>query len=318
MTATKIRNKLWLLGYRPVAICNGLKFPIDLEWTERARRNPPALITEGYNWRHDGTGILCDGLQAIDIDLNNEDHVIEIAHWCLENLGDAPIRYRIDSPRILLLYQAAEGSPPKSKIWNQTDKKGVEVLGHGNQFFADGRHPDGALLKWMGEDLGPDNWARDELAAITLLQVEQLLDFSKQFVGDTSKKSHRLEPVVFEATMDAEEDIENVRRTLEAIPNLHCDYDWWLVIGMASWRATGGSGEGYELWRAWSSQNHVHRDQDTEKVWRSFIRNPPTRVNFATLVYQAKQFDPNFIPRSPLKQFDRDLLNRYKRKPASW
>ncbi len=67
----QLRETLWQNGYRAVAIPIGKKFPVDIAWTEKARENPPKVLSE-YNPAKPGTGILCDGLRAIDIDIDDE------------------------------------------------------------------------------------------------------------------------------------------------------------------------------------------------------------------------------------------------------
>lgn len=314
---SELRRRLYENGYRTVAIKNGLKFPTDIAWTDRARRDPPAVISERFDLGWSGTGILCDGLRPIDIDLSNPDHIEQVMFWCLDNLGRAPIRYRDDAPRMLLVYRAEDGEPHKSKQWNGDLKIGVEVLGHGNQFFAYGVHPSGCKLQWM-DGVGPHTMPRDQLTAISEHQVGQLLDFVKPFVGEAAKKNHQLEPLQFHSGISQVTD-EQVRQVLDAIPNFATDYDWWLRIGMAVFSSTGGSGDGYEMWRSWSAQNGEHSDRETNKVWRALLRTPPSRVGFGTLVFHAREADPTFCPANavekitPLERLRASLKWRYSK-----
>lgn len=292
MTATKMRCDLWVSGYRTVAIRNGLKFPTDRDWPERARRNPPAIIRESYDPDHAGTGILCDGLRVIDIDIDDEALSDEIAFWCLDNFGEAPIRLRDNSPRKLLVYRALEGSPKKITCWNAVDKRGIEILGHGNQFFAYGVHPSGVKLDWMPR--GPHQWPVKNLVKLHEDHFLDLFDTFRADIGETARIILATEQPKFEATSDPEVRIEDVQCTLAAIPNVHCGYEFWFSIAQAVYRCTGGSGEGYELWRSWSSQSHVHRDKDTQKVWQALAKNPPILVGFGTLTHWAKRNDADF------------------------
>lgn len=315
MTSTKLRCDLWVSGYRPVAIRNGEKFPTDKDWVERARQDPPAIIREPYKWTHNGTGILCDGLRVIDLDLDSEADSDMVAHWCLDNFGDAPIRVRSNSSRKLIVYKAAEGSPTKARLWNADDKIGIEVLGHGNQFFAYGVHPSGVMLQWMG-DLGPHHHPVKNLTSINERQIENLFDEFRTMIGESAKTTHRFEPVHFEPIGDAEVDLEDVRKTLAVIPNQHRGYEFWFSIAQAVFSSTAGSPEGYELWRAWSAQNHMHRDRDTQKVWQALHKNPPNNVRFGTLVFYAKEHEPDFQVGSALDRLNEMLIARYRRRPA--
>lgn len=317
MTSTKLRCDLWVNGYRPVAIKNGQKFPTDKDWGIRARQDPPAIIRESYNPDFSGTGILGDGLRAVDIDLDSEADSDMVAHWCLDNLGDAPIRVRANSPRKLFVYKATEGSPKKASVWNKDLQIGIEVLGHGLQFFAYGRHPSGCELQWMG-DLGPANWPVKNLVSVNEHQIGNMLDTFKHLVGEGAKITTRTEHVQFESIADPEVDLEDVRKTLAAIPNQQVGYEFWFSIAQACHRCTGGSHEGYEAWRSWSAQNHRHRDKDTQKVWQALHKNPPTNVGFGTLMHHAKQHDPDFQVGSALDRLNQMLLHRYNRPPVSW
>lgn len=118
------------------------------------------------------TGILCDGLRAVDIDIDHQglsDTVVALA-WSL--LGGAPVRGRGYSPRRLLLYRAAFGEPRKRSVHSTGGT--VEVLGHGQQFVAYGGHPSGNSYTWE-----PSDWldyGRGCLTPITEEQVTRFLD----------------------------------------------------------------------------------------------------------------------------------------------
>ena len=134
-----LRKQLYGNGYRPVSIQTFpelLKYPLNPGWTELARCDPPipAVSAPPDAW-HQSTGVLADGLQIVDIDLDKPDHCLDVAQYCLDHLGDAPIRFRPNACRVALLYRAAEGSPGKAKAWKRNPDRtgeGVEVLGHGN------------------------------------------------------------------------------------------------------------------------------------------------------------------------------------------
>jgi hypothetical protein len=165
------RNTLWGNGYRPLPVYSwdfkepspppgkkplpprAGKAPLGLGWQTGARQDPPECITLAsvVLWATN-TGILCDGLRAIDFDIDDEGLCLSLVGMALRRFGDTLWRRRENSPRSLLVYRAAEGEPPKVVITGAAHSKDhackIEVLGKGQQFVAYGRHPSGADLRW--------------------------------------------------------------------------------------------------------------------------------------------------------------------------
>ena len=173
--ARALREELYDAGFRPVAISNpdadhpsAGKAPFGHDWTNRARLDPPEALRllrmDALN-----TGVLCDGLRALDIDVDDVALVQRVRATAVMAWGEAPMRVRDNSPRCLLLYRAAEGEPPKRQLAGKHGK--VEVLGRGQQFVAYGRHPSGAELRWMPEP--PHLVPREQLPAVTEEQITQ-------------------------------------------------------------------------------------------------------------------------------------------------
>ena len=170
-----VRAQLWEAGYRPLAVYShdhadrlrAGKAPLGNEWTARARRDPPEVVAMPAVSRAVNTGILTDGLRAVDIDVDDPELAGAIRALAIEVLGDAPLRFRVNSGRCLLLFRAAVGSPPKRVLAGKLGK--IEVLGNGQQFVAHGRHPTGAALCWYPDP--PELVTRDNLPAITEEQI---------------------------------------------------------------------------------------------------------------------------------------------------
>src|SRR5262249_7122622 len=85
-------------------------------WPNRARLNPPEAATAFPRQNALNTGILCDGLRPIDIDIDEPSRADEVERLALSMLGPTPIRFRADSARRLLLYRAADGEPGKRTL----------------------------------------------------------------------------------------------------------------------------------------------------------------------------------------------------------
>jgi hypothetical protein len=155
-----LRQRLWVSGYRPVPVYNfnakvssAGKRPFGTEWQSHARLDPPEAAIAKPDGRALNTGILCDGLRTIDIDVDDPAIADMVDRLAVERLGPAPVRWRADSPRRLRLYRAAEGEPTKRMLNGPGGK--VEVLGRGQQFVAYGIHTDGQPYQWRPGDPAP-------------------------------------------------------------------------------------------------------------------------------------------------------------------
>jgi hypothetical protein len=93
------------------------------------------------------TGILCEGLRIVDVDVDDAAKAAEIERLAQQYLPPgALIRRRSNSPRFALVYRAAEGAPRKRKIG--IGGRAVEVLGAGQQLVVHGVHSTGVLIEW--------------------------------------------------------------------------------------------------------------------------------------------------------------------------
>ncbi len=166
-----LRDAMWANGYRPLPVKSGTKVPDGPEWPQRARQSPPECVGEGsaVSPAALSTGILSDGLRAIDIDIDDPVIAAEVEAIARRLLGRGPTRYRADSPRMLILYRAAEGEP---KQCTSACKK-VEVLGRGQQFVADGLHTAGAHYEWR--DGSPETTKLADLTSVTEAMIADFL-----------------------------------------------------------------------------------------------------------------------------------------------
>jgi hypothetical protein len=114
----------------------------------------------------------------------------------------ALIRRRAGSPRLALIYRAAEGEPRKCVVSGPTGK--IEVLGHGQQVVVHGFHPSGAAITWMkGRD--PDTVHRDQLPTVTEEQITAFLNGFPLALGVVTKCCQAKSPAtqcIFAAVRD--------------------------------------------------------------------------------------------------------------------
>jgi hypothetical protein len=287
------RARLWDAGFRPVAIYNfdsrqtssPGKAPKGDEWTERNRRTPPVDAFAPPDPDALNTGILADGLRAIDVDLENLTLSHTVRSKAFDRFGEAPMRYRDNSGRCLLLYRAAEGEPRKRVISGTFGK--VEVLGHGQQFVARGTHPSGADLRWLPE--APGDITADHLPAVTEEQIGAFLAEVAPIIDAKPERNgtDRVSPQTSGHGLRG--DTLQVVAALSCIPNDGpADWEAWNRIGMATWAATGGSTAGLAAFHAWSEQHPAYDATETDRRWQHYATSPPTAIGAGTLFHMAR------------------------------
>jgi hypothetical protein len=197
---TAIRERLWSHGHRPVevySVINGRcgcgnpkcgskgKHPKGSGWQLRAQHNPPdaTMVTPSADALN--TGIWCGGFQAIDIDIDDPDLASRARSLAVTMLGETIVRYRPNSPRVLLLYRVSEGEPGKTTIG--TPGRQIEVLGHGQQFVAFGLHASGVRLEW--DPQSPADTVADDLPAVNGEQIAAFLAAAGALLGVEAKPS---------------------------------------------------------------------------------------------------------------------------------
>ncbi len=199
---------------------------------------------------------------------------------------------RRGSPRALLVYRAAEGCPGKRTLTGSTHTKEcgckIEVLGKGQQFVAFGRHASGADLEWY--PAAPGDMPFDALTSVTEAQITSFLEACAPIIdAPPPPKANGLDP---EPIFSGEPQANSLRiaAALAAIPN-HGPADWeaWNRVGMAVWRATGGSSAGWEAFNAWSRRNQAYDADATRKRWDHYTTSPPTSIGAGTIFHMASE-----------------------------
>lgn len=179
---TTLRRQLAENGFRPIALATGTKRPIHLGWPERARRNPPSDVVEVPTLDALNTGLLCDGLRVLDIDVDDPTIAAQAYEIAIDLLGATIERTRQNSPRRALLYRAEVGEPTKVEIKGPAGK--VEVLGRGQQLHAYGIHPSGVPVSWA--PTGPDTTPIEAVRAVTEDQIIAYLAAVAPLIGATA------------------------------------------------------------------------------------------------------------------------------------
>jgi hypothetical protein len=291
-----LRQRIYARGYRPIPIPKGLKFPPYDGWQTTARLDPPPCVVSSFTC-DSNTGILCDTLRVMDIDITDVEHNATVVDYLFNTFGPTVVRYRLNSPKVALVYRAMFGCPTKRRVGNSLTGDAVEVLGVGNQFLAFGEHPTGAALLWL-DDESPANTSLADLPAVSEDQISGFLSFVEGVLGVAPSALDRDDgrplPAASGTATWFMSDLEDV---LDHIPNMARDWAFWFEICSASYAASGGSPEGYEAFRAWSARCRSHSDAFCKNKWRSLgkysLQHTP-----GTLVYHARQTYPDWRPPS--------------------
>jgi AAA domain/3'-5' exonuclease/Primase C terminal 2 (PriCT-2)/Bifunctional DNA primase/polymerase, N-terminal len=166
--------------YRLVRVRSASKAPLPHDWQHGDR--PELLLDIRPNALN--TGLLLGGFRCIDCDIDDQQLITEIMEVARLHLpAGALIRRRTNSPRVAMLYRAADGQPCKRAVNGPRGK--IEILGLGQQVVVHGLHPSGAVITW-DNGRGPDTVHCDHLPAVSEDQVSAFLEACAPLLGATT------------------------------------------------------------------------------------------------------------------------------------
>jgi len=267
-----------------------------------ARKDPPFCAASPAVLHALNTGILCDGLRPVDIDIDDPALALRVRNVALEMLGDTIIRTRANSGRCLLTYRAVYGSPRKRVLTGCLGK--IEILGHGQQFVALGIHPTGVDLRWI--PVPPQEMAIDNLPAVTEKQITEFFRAVGPLIEAVPPGEEQQHNGQDHVSGEPQADPLRIAAALSDIPNDGpADWEGWNKVGMAVWRATGGSQAGWEAFNAWSARNSTYDPQETRERWDHYTHSPPTAIGAGTIFHMAD------AAKSPIGMFGRSNAGRH-------
>jgi hypothetical protein len=269
-------------------------FPANLEGVERKShksaefsdgrkwgmtKDPDEIARDFTHWSEAGIGIptgSCNGIWVLDVD-TVEGHGVD----GIDALKKLEAAYGALPPT--LMAESPSGSIHYYWLWptdgtvisNSTSKidAGLDVRGEGGMVIAPPTRRKDGVYCWLNNNpIAPaPGWL------ITLAE--------RKHVGEPSGEP-QAEP-------------ELVAEALRLIPCVGLDYQNWNRIGMACWRATGGSEEGFAAFDGWSQQDSAKYNVkiDTRKHWEAYSRSPTPDLfpGFGTLNHEAKKVDPHWL-----------------------
>ena len=191
------RRAFWKHGYRPLAVWNPdqrvndegepLKNPGKQPrgtWRIDAGRDPPVAVRIEPDTRALNTGILCQEVVGFDIDVVDCDLVEQLVALIERALGASPLVRIGRAPKTLLVYRPDQ---PFRKLqtpelfFADGAKAKVELLADGQQFVADGIHPDtGKPYRWT--DRTPADVPLEELPFVTEEQARAVIAEAEQIL----------------------------------------------------------------------------------------------------------------------------------------
>ena len=172
-----LRQTYWRNGYRPVAIVTRQKYPKTTGWRADALRDPPLWAARRPVVEELSTGIVTGRCAGIDVDVRIQRIVDRIVYDIEQVLGPTPLVRIGLAPKTLLAFRCEQ---PFRKLATEvyimpdgTEAK-VEILADGQQFVADGIHPDTGL-PYLWPAGSPQTVPLDQAPTITLEQGQAIV-----------------------------------------------------------------------------------------------------------------------------------------------
>jgi hypothetical protein len=302
---TSLRLRLRANGFSPLPLMG--KAPAMEKWTEKLHCTDAEIQLWPKLWHFaHNTGVLAKFAPGIDIDLMDEaaaKAVEDLAREFLEELGDVHVRFG-QPPRRLIPLRTDEPFTKLSRRFkprgNDEDPK-LEILADGQQYVVHGIHPNTRLpYRWFGGDI--ETIRRETLPYVRREDMVRFLDAVTRLLTEefgyeliTEDKTNGGDP--HEVGPQPQAPAERIAAALAVIPNT-MDWAGWNAIAMATWRATGGSAEGFAAFDTWSRKYPKYSAEDTAAKWAALFKSPPTHIGAGTIFYLADQASPGWRARA--------------------
>ncbi len=311
------RRKLVLAGYKIIPAQG--KNPGISGWQNINASPEDILQWDVKHPRHTNTGALTANTPTVDIDVMIESAANAVEDMLRDRFGArgqflvrcgkypkraVPFRTKAPFKKIAVTLTAPDG----------TDDK-IEILGEGQQFIVHGVHPDTREpYAWSGGELW--NTAHESLPTISEQEARDFVNDAAKMLVD--RFGYQIKAPAngnaFEEhseTSSPHADVETLRKALDVIPN-NGGWDDWNNIGMALWRATGGSGGGFALFDEWSQKWSGYNQSDTQERWSAYFRSPPTSIGAGTIFHIASQHQPRWRSTNGFKWEDLGIFSGKK------
>jgi hypothetical protein len=297
MTPTEARLQIRGNGFHPVVV-NG-KAPVMDEWGKKFDTNAAEIELWASMWPYaNNTGIIAKFTPGLDIDILDADAaeaVEALAREHFEERGAILVRTGLAPKRLVPL---RTDEPFKILrcilIAPNGDEHKIEILGDGQQWVARGIHPDtGEPYRWHGGTL--ETTKREELPYVRRDDMQAFLDDAARLLVEQFNYVLKTEPDdgAARAPGEPQAPADRIAFALAVIPNNE-DWHGWNNIGMAAWRATGGSPAGFTAFDAWSRKSPKYDRDITAAKWDAYFKSPPTQVGAGSIIYRAYKACPTW------------------------
>jgi hypothetical protein len=274
---------------------------------ERFEAEPPSLamrrIWASWLERDCGTpniGLVLGGpenLIAIDVDALSEPLAKEAARLAEEHFGTAPVRIGRAPKRLFLLRCTEPATKLQTKKWRLDGEDNViEMLATGQQFVADGMHPQtNRPYEWHNGS--PIDVPAAELPAVDLDQVRAFMSAWNRVC-----EAHGAEHVAHgsdgtgRGVRPVEELTANADQVLEALGYLTADYAddraTWIRVGHALRSATRDFEDQLpviEAWHDFSALSDKYDQGDADDTWFGFDVDRITSIGSGTIFHYARE-----------------------------
>jgi hypothetical protein len=252
------------------------------DWSRHCVRETQTMEVDIWSrWPEAGIGIACGRIVGVDIDIVQDAAIASrVEALARRLLGDTPALRIGLAPKRMLVYRT-------ETPFGGFKKHPIEILGRGQQFVAEGVHPEtGQPYYWPGESLADLDIS--QLPAVTEAQCRAFADAAYELLppelrpavlgGDDNGQPHTSSEKLA-GNPDAVED------ALRHIPNPDLPYDDWIRIGFAIKGAVGDAGEA--LYHRWSERSAKYDPAATERAWRSF---QPHSIGTGALFFLASKY----------------------------
>ncbi len=306
--AAAVRAELHDAGYLPVALysydCRHHwlkpedpgKRPKGDRWEERARQDPPEAAVAPPELDALETGILADGLRIFDLDVNDATAVAQLRAVAIKHGGETVVRWRENSPRIAMVYRAAEGEPLKQTLaggkWEDRSA-GLRAAACGFREASERSRP---AVGTRGPNVGPT--PHTSCAHRGAGYGHPCRGSAHHRCDGTGRaRRHRARQLPHTpSVLGPSADPLDVTAALAVIPNDGApDWEWWNKIGMATYAATGGSLVGFAAWMAWSERNPAHDPALCQERWDHYPKAEPSSIGAGTLFHMAREARPEWV-----------------------
>jgi hypothetical protein len=173
--ASALRLKLVRLGYTPLPLFG--KAPPMKKWHDTANVSRDMIAMWAKTWpTARNTGILTQHTPAIDLDIYSEEATCACEDFVRERFEErGPIMVRIGkAPKRLIPFRTLDPFAKITVNFTGGDGEKIELLAAGQQFVADGIHPDiGQPYRWHGGE--PWTTAHDELPYLHPEEAQELV-----------------------------------------------------------------------------------------------------------------------------------------------